>query len=143
MQRLTGTGIKTIVDKLFVLRKGGAFQDFISTVFFVIKKRMPDIFEMGTDLVGTASFQNTFHYVHVTQTFQYSVMRYGMFAVTAVREAGHDFAVGQVAPDMSGDGTGITFQISPADGHIFPVGSFMKKLGCQMGLGMFRFSDYQ
>lgn len=93
--------------------------------------------------MGAAGFQNTFHYVHVTQAFQYPVVRYGMFAVTAVRETGHDFAVGQVTSDMSGDGTRITFQVSPANGNVFPVGGFMEKLGCQMGLGMFRFSDYQ
>lgn len=130
---------KQLLTKLFVLCKGGSFQNFhFHRIHFVIEKRMPDVLEMGSDLVGAAGFQNTFHYVHVTQAFQYPVVRYGMFAVTAVRETGHDFAVGQVTSDMSGDGTRITFQVSPANGNVFPVGGFMEKLGCQMGLGMFR-----
>ena len=40
-------------------------------------------------------------------------MRYGVFAMTAVRKTGHDFAVGQVAPDMSGDRSGFVFQVTP------------------------------
>ena len=83
MQCLSGTNFEAVVDKLFVPGKGGTFQNFISPVFFIVEKRVFDIFEMSTDLMSSAGFQNTFNYVHIAQAFQYPVMRYGVFAMTA------------------------------------------------------------
>ncbi len=143
MQCLSGTNFEAVVDKLFVPGKGGTFQNFISPVFFIVEKRVFDIFEMSTDLMGSAGFQNTFNYVHIAQAFQYPVMRYGVFAMTAVRKTGHDFAVGQVAPDMSGDRSGFVFQVTPTNGYILPVGSLVEKLSSQMGFGLFGFGDDQ
>ena len=128
MQCLSGTNFEAVVEKLFVPGKGGPFQNFISPVVFIVEKRVFDIFEMSTDLMGSAGFQNTFNYVHIAQAFQYPVMRYGVFAMTAVRKTGHDFAVGQVAPDMSGDRSGFVFQVTPTNGYILPVGSLVEKL---------------
>ena len=57
MQGLPGNGFEAIPDELFIFCESRAFEDFISSVFFVIKEGMADMPEMGADLVRSPGFE--------------------------------------------------------------------------------------
>ena len=81
MQCLSGTNFEAVVDKLFVPGKGGTFQNFISPVFFIVEKRVFDIFEMSTDLMGSAGFQAALQHGKLTKALQYPIARVGILGV--------------------------------------------------------------
>ena len=54
MQGEPGHHFEAIVDELLVFGKHGAFDDSLSTISFVVEKRMPDMLEMDPDLVRPA-----------------------------------------------------------------------------------------
>ena len=99
------------------------------------------MFEVDAYLVGASGFQYTFHDVDVAEAFEDAVVGDGVFAVGAVGEACHGFAVGEVAPDVSGDGAGVGVEVAPADGDVFAVGGFVKELGGEVCFGFFGFGD--
>ena len=99
---------------------------------------------MSPDLVGTSGFQHTFHNIHVAQAFQHVIVSHGVFAVVATfREYTHDFPVRDTPSDVTNNRSVVIFQVSPAYGHVFPTGGFMKKLGRQFGFSFFRFGNDQ
>ena len=85
MKRLTWTDPEAIIDKLFVFSESGAFQYFVSAIFFVVKKRMPDVFEMNADLMGAPGFQPQADERAVSGGLLDAVMRHGALAAGADR----------------------------------------------------------
>ena len=122
VERLAGAGVEAVLDELPVFGEGGAFEDFVAAVVFVVEEGVADVFEVGADLVCAPGFEDAFDDVDVSEAFEYAPVGDGWFAVASVGEACHDFAVGEAAPDVAGDGACFAFEVAPADGDVAPGG---------------------
>ena len=66
MQCLSGTNFRSCWQTVCTWQRW-YLSEFHFPVFFIVEKRVFDIFEMSTDLMGSAGFQNTFNYVHIAR----------------------------------------------------------------------------
>src|ERR1700759_3806137 len=74
MQGLSFTDLKTVFNKLFILIENGAFQYFISSIRFIIKQGVTNMFHMNPDLMCPAGFQYAFYKGYVAKSFQHFIV---------------------------------------------------------------------
>ena len=141
VERLAGAGVEAVLDELPVFGEGGAFEDFVAAVVFVVEEGVADVFEVGADLVCAPGFEDAFDDVDVSEAFEYAPVGDGWFAVASVGEACHDFAVGEAAPDVAGDGACFAFEVAPADGDVAPGGGLVEELGGEVVFGFLGLGD--
>ena len=79
VQCMSRQQFETVFDKLLVFGEGGAFEDPISAISFVVEQRVPDILHVDANLVGATGFETTFDQVDLTETFDHFVVCNGVF----------------------------------------------------------------
>ena len=131
MQGLSRKQVKTILNELFVLGKGGPTKDLVSSIFRIVEQGMPEMLKMHPYLMGASGFQGALHQVHVTQPFQHPEVRHRLLALVAIGEDMHLFPVFRVSSNMSGDGAGIFLQVAPYKCPVGPSGGLVEKLAGQ------------
>ena len=87
MERLPRTNGETVIDKLFIFRRGCSFQDLVSTIAFIVEQRMPDIFHMHTYLMRTSGLEAAFHQCDIAQTLQDGIVGDRRLALLHLRES--------------------------------------------------------
>ena len=60
MQRLSWHEGEAVADELLVLGDGGAFEDAVATIRFVVEERVPDVLQMHANLVRATGLQLAF-----------------------------------------------------------------------------------
>ena len=74
VQSLSRTDFEAVANELLVAAAALAAQDFVAAIAFVAEERMPDVFHMGTYLVGASSFEDTFHESYVAEAFNHAIV---------------------------------------------------------------------
>src|SRR5690606_15034738 len=113
VQRLTRTCLKTILYELFVFGKSRSLQNCVSSVAFVIEKRMSDVLEMRPNLVRAAGFEFTFNQSHIEKFLQSFIMCNCRFPIVAFGKNCHLHTVAKMPPDVSFNRSGFLLQTSP------------------------------
>ena len=85
MQSLSGKNLETVIYKLFVFGKRGAFQDLISSITFIIEQGVADVFEVSAYLMGPSGLQATLHKGDIGKSLQHTEMGNCMFALITIR----------------------------------------------------------
>src|SRR5664279_26466 len=116
MERLTRNHCKTVGNKLLVFGKCCSFQNAVAPIVVIIKERVPYMFHMHPDLVGTSCFEPAFDQVYVSKAFDDFVVGYSRFAIVLFRENGKDLPVFRASPYVPGDGSLVFSQIAPYQG---------------------------
>jgi len=103
---------------------------------------MPDVFHVYPDLVCSSGFQPAFDQVDIAQPLNDPVMGNCVFSVVTFRVNRKNLAVTHTPGNISFDGAFFLFQVSPNEGHIFPVCGFIKELLRESYFGIFRFCHH-
>ncbi len=93
VEGMAGYHLKTIFNELLVLGKNCSLEDAVASVGFVVEERMPNMFKMGSNLMGPAGFEFALDEGDISKTFQYFEMGDGMFTMCAIRKYIHDLSV--------------------------------------------------
>ena len=100
VERLARADVKAVVYKLFVFCKMSTFQDFMTTVAFVVEEHVADVLHVHTYLVRAPRFENTLNECDVAEALQHAVVGHGMLAFTLGQDS-HLEAVLGVAADVT------------------------------------------
>ena len=98
---------------------------------------------VDTNLMGTSCFKYTFHKGYVSQSFQYTVVRNGMFAHCRVGHHRHLHPVFRIAGDITDNRSFILFHNAPHQSTISAFGSLIKKLESQICFGIRCLGNHQ
>ena len=139
MKRLTGEYLEAVVNKLTVTGECSTAQNLIAAVSSVVEQRMPDMFEMRSDLVCASGFKATFHQRNIPEALHDAIMGYGMFSMRTVFNYAHLLPVLRVAPDMTGYDARIAVGASPDQCDVFSFDGVLEELTREVILRMFSF----
>src|SRR5574344_1950593 len=113
MQCLPGTNIKTVLDKLFVLRKCCTTKYLITTIIGIAKNWMANIFHMNANLMCPTSLETALNQTHISQFFKDFKMSNCVFTEIAIRENGKYLSVFQTSANVTHNSTFRFFRNSP------------------------------
>ena len=140
MQRLTGTYLKAILDKLAVFGRALAAEDLVATVAGVGQQRVAYMLHVNAYLMRAPCFEATAYHRRISQTFHHLVVGHGMLAIG---EHGHLEAVLRIAAHIPDDGAHRRIGHAPHHSHIFAAGGLFKKLAAEIGLGIGRLGHHE
>ena len=142
MKHLTGAKFETVLNVCLITGRTFSPKNFGTTIAFISKQRVTDMFHMSSDLVGTTCFQNTFHQSCIAIPFHHLVVSNGGFAYLRIRRKNfHPQTVFRVTSDISFYPSFILYYISPHQSIITPMSSLIKELLTKRCLGIRRFRN--
>ena len=103
---------------------------------------MPDVFHVGTDLVGATRFENTFHECDVGEAFQHIIMGHSVLANFRIRgKHSHLHTVFWIAGDIAFDAPFVFCEVAPHDGIVFTLRRLVEELQTEFRFGISGLGD--
>ena len=144
VQRLSRTDGHAVAHESRVIGTARSPQNLIAAVAFVGKQGMPDVFHVGTDLMGTAGLKHALHKGHIAEAFHHGVVSSGRFSdFTIGREDRHLQTVFGMARNVALNATALRLTISPNQGIIAATRGFLEELSTKMRFRLGRFRHDQ
>ena len=102
MKSLPMAQFEAVLYKRFVAAAALAAKYFGSTIAFITEQRMPDVFHVGTYLMGTARFKHTLHQRYIAEALYHAIVGDGRFPYFGVGwEHRHAQSVLRVTGDIA------------------------------------------
>ena len=138
MQCLPRQELEAILDKLPVSGKNRPFDNTISPIGVIAKKRVPDVLHMHPDLMGPSCFETAFDEGDVSQALHHLEMGDCLLSMLPFWISIHLLPEALVPSYMGHDSAVVFLEISPYQGKISPPDSMVEKLPGQVIHGLFR-----
>ena len=134
MQRLAGTSFETVGHKLAVRTRGSTLEYLVTSIAFVIEKRMAEMFHVYTYLVRTARFKDALHEGNVANAFQHLIVSNSVLPHGRVSEYCHLQTIVWVSGYLTAYSTRILLQCSPYKSIVVALGSLVEELYAKSSL---------
>ena len=142
VEGLARANLETVFHELLVFGELGASQNLLSSIAFVVEEHMPDVFHVGTDLVGAPRFEDTFHECDVRETFQHIIVGHSVLANFRIRgKHSHLHTVFWIAGDIAFDAPFVFCEVAPHDGVIFTLRRLVEELQTEFRFGISGLGD--
>ena len=134
MKRLSWQYLEAIVYELFVFRVESAFQNAVTSIAFVVEKRMPYVVHVYANLVSPSRLEPAFYHCHISEPFNDTIVGDSMFSYLPFREYLETQPVVRVTRYVSGNGPFVFRYIAPYYSHILAFYGMVEKLFCKVKL---------
>ena len=136
MESLTWTELEAILYESLVTTTALTSQDLGTTIGLIHEEWMTYLLHVGTDLMGTARFQDALYQGGIAETLQDLIMSNRTLADTAIRiEDLHAETVLGITTDIALDASLILHDITPYQRIVTAMGSLVEELLAQCRLG--------
>ena len=129
MECLTRTDFEAVSDETLVVPALCAAQNLCAAVAFIVEERMPDVFHVHPDLMGSSGFEDAFHECDIAEALQDAVVCDGVFADARLRvKHRHLHSVSWIAGDVTLNASFVFFKVSPDECIVATSGCFVEEL---------------
>ena len=129
MKSLTRTDFKAVADKTIITARLCSTQNFITPIAFITEERMSQMFHVGSYLMGSPRFKNTFYKRDVAKTFQHAIMSNGVLTYFRLgREYCHLQTIFRIPGNVTNNCPFFLLDIPPNKGIVAAARCFIKEL---------------
>ena len=137
MKGLTRQELEAVLYEATIFRVDRTLAYLGSIVPLVVEERMAYPVEMDSDLMGSSGLEAAFHYGHVAEALEDTVVRHRVLSMVAVREDLEAHAVVRVTADVADDGAFVFLDVTPYDCNVAALDRMYEELLGQMKLSLF------
>ena len=135
MKNLARAEFEAVLYELPVAARTLTTQYLGASITLVAEHRMTNVLHVGTYLMSSTRFQNTFHQCYISETLHYLIVGYSRLAyVAANRKHRHAQTVFGVTPNITLYSSTVLCEVAPYQCVITAMSSLIKELRSQFGL---------